>query len=389
MRTIVQLFFSSTPINAEGGTEKVFVELSNLAVEKNYKVIDICNSKPNEKPFFPLNEKVEFYNLGLGKIKIPFYKKIVREITKIFHLDIENYVDKQKTKILTEHVNHILKDRDVYVIICYETNSVAVANNIESNAPKIEMAHNHAEKLLKALSKRQIEKTNKMNTYQVLMPSFINEARKYLNTKIVYIPNIVPQVNCDIGVKQPKDKKIIINIGRIDSHQKRQDILVEAFAKIAHKFGHSWEVHLYGATQDEKYKNSIEKFINNNNLSNLVIFKGTTKEPLKELQNADIFAFPSAHEGFPLALSEAMSIGLPSIGFENAPAVNELIKDGENGFLCKDVDDFADKLAILMANEDLRVTMGLNARENMKEYSSDKVWAKWEQLFDELNTASE
>jgi glycosyltransferase involved in cell wall biosynthesis len=388
MKTIVQLFFSRHPLSISGGSEKIFVELSNLAVEKNYKVINICNgSNPNEKPFFPLSEKVEFHNLGLGKIKTPLYIKIAREICRVLHIDTKHYVDAYRAKILAKYVDEILQNRDIYAILCYELNAVFVANIINSKAPKITMLHISIEASLQTFSKWKIKQMNQMDTCQVLMPSFINKAKKYLDTKIVCIPNIVPQMDYYITTKQPKDKKIIINVSRIEP-QKQQNILVKAFAKIAHKFENSWEVHLYGAVQDEKYKNSIEKFIRSNNLSDVILFKGVTKSVLEKLQNADIFGFPSAHEGFPLALSEAMSIGLPSIGFKNAPGINELIKDGENGFLCKDIDDFADKLSTLMSNEDLRVTMGLNARESIKEYSSDKVWVKWEQLFDELNTQS-
>jgi glycosyltransferase involved in cell wall biosynthesis len=386
MKTIVQLFFGRVPISISGGGEKVFVELSNLAADKNYKVICICNSAiPSEKPFFKLNEKVEFYNLGLGKIKPPLYIKIAREICKALHINTKNYVDDYRTKILVKYIDKILQDRDVYAVLCYEINAVLTANAISSKVPKIAMAHGSVESLIKPLSKWQIQQVNKMDAYQVLMPSFINEAKKYLKTKVVCIPNIVPQVYCDIVAKQPKDKKIIINISRIEP-QKQQDILIKAFAKIIYKFKNEWEIHLYGDEQDKKYKNSIEKFIKNNSLSDVILFKGTTKNVLEKLQNADIFAFPSIREGFPLALTEAMSIGLPSIGFESTSGVNELIKDKKDGFLCKDIDDFADKLATLMADEDLREAMGLKARENMQKYSPDKVWTKWKKLFSELNT---
>ncbi|MDR2341646.1 MAG: glycosyltransferase [Campylobacteraceae bacterium] len=383
MKTIVQLFFGYAPIGTEGGMEKVFVELSNLAVEKNYKVISICNSNnADEKPFFPLDEKVEFHNLGLGKIKVPFYKKIIREIAKIFHLNIENYVDSHRAKILAKHVDNILKDRDIYAVICYEINSVLVANVMENKAPKIAMAHGYVEVVIKPLSKWQLEEINKMNAYQVLMPNFISEAKKYLDAKIVYIPNIVPLVNYSSVIKRQDDKKIIINIGRIEP-QKQQDILVKAFAKIANK--DNWKMYFYGVVQDVKYKEEMERFIKYNNLSDKIFFKGVTSKPLEQMQNADIFAFPSAHEGFPLALSEAMSVGLPSIGFKNAHGINGLIKNGENGFLCKDINDFTDKLEVLMKNEELRNKMGVNACKGMKQYSSDRVWKMWEELFENLS----
>lgn len=69
-------------------------------------------------------------------------------------------------------------------------------------------------------------------------------------------------------------------------------------------------------TSHEKYKTKILKFIEENNLHNKVCLTGVTDKVEIKLQKADIFAFPSAHEGFPLALTEAMAIGLPAIGYK-------------------------------------------------------------------------
>jgi glycosyltransferase involved in cell wall biosynthesis len=328
---------------------------------------------------------VEFHNLGLGKIKVPFYKKIIREIAKLFRLDIENYVDIYKSKILAEYIDKILQNEDVYAIVCYEINSILVANVVKNRAPKISMAHGCIEVVIGSLSKWQLLEVNKMNAYQVLMPNFIDKAKKYLDTKIVCIPNIVSSVNYSCVAKKQNDKKIIINISRVEP-QKQQNIIVEAFAKIMDR--DDWEVHFYGTIQDVKYKDEMADFIKCNSLSDKVFFKGVTSEPLKQMQNADIFAFPSVYEGFPLALGEAMSAGLPSIGFENAHGVNILIKNCENGFLCKDINDFTDKLEILMKDKELRNRMGVNACEDIKQYSSDKVWAMWEELFKDLNKVS-
>jgi glycosyltransferase involved in cell wall biosynthesis len=388
MRTIVQVFFGGAPINIQGGTEKVFAQMSNLAVEKGYDVINIYNDPINQKPFFPINDKVQLCNLSLGKIKLPFYLKIIREVSRLLHCNTGYYQCLYRSKKLAKHIDDVLKNRDIYAIVCYETDaelrSIMAVNQIKHKVPKISMLHNSIDEHLKPLSKQWIREIDKMDAYQVLMPSFVEQAKKYLNTKIVCIPNIVPQVNIEHYTKNTKEKKIIITIGRIDKRHKQQHILVEAFAKIAHKFP-DWEVHIYGPAQYENYKAEIENFIKLNNLSNQLFFKGVTKEPLEKLLNSDIFAFPSAFEGFPLALSEAMGCALPAVGFKDTPAVNELIKDGENGFLCKDTDDFADKLEVLMKDEELRKSMGAKAHEDMKEYSADKVWAKWEKLFEEVN----
>ena len=65
--------------------------------------------------------------------------------------------------------------------------------------------------------------------------------------------------------------------------------------------------------------------------------KGSTNDVPDVLRQGDIFAFPSAYEGFGLSLAEAMSMGLPAVGYKSCSAVNELIVDGKNGFCVKKV----------------------------------------------------
>ena len=120
-------------------------------------------------------------------------------------------------------------------------------------------------------------------------------------------------------------------------------------------------------------------------LSEQAFFRGATDNVLDVYNKAAIFAFPSAYEGFGLALTEAMSAGLPAVGCKSCPAVNELIKDGENGFLCENgVDAFAQALEKLMSDEKLRKKMGKAAKEDMKQYAPDRVWETWEKLMEKI-----
>lgn len=121
--------------------------------------------------------------------------------------------------------------------------------------------------------------------------------------------------------------------------------------------------------------------ISKNKLANQVFLKGTTDDVESVLKAGDIFAFPSAYEGFGMSLAEGMSMGLPAIGYKNCSGVNELITDGVDGYLCEDgVDDFRDKLRKLMADRALRVAMGEQARIAMKAYAPEKIWDTWERL---------
>ena len=121
--------------------------------------------------------------------------------------------------------------------------------------------------------------------------------------------------------------------------------------------------------------------IEKNKLQNRVFLKGTTDNVDGVLMNGDLFVFPSAYEGFGLTLAEAMSIGLPGIGYKTCSAVNELIQDGKNGFLADDgVDGLSEKMRILMKNQELRVKMGKVAHESMRQYAACIIWDKWEKL---------
>ena len=120
-------------------------------------------------------------------------------------------------------------------------------------------------------------------------------------------------------------------------------------------------------------------------LTSRVYFKGITTDVPSVLLQADIFAFPSAGEGFGLSLGEAMSIGLPAIGYKSCTGVNELIINGETGFLCDDgAEPLAQALEKLMSSQELRTRMGRAGRERMKQFSPEVIWNQWEDLLKSL-----
>ena len=166
--------------------------------------------------------------------------------------------------------------------------------------------------------------------------------------------------------------------------QKRQILAIEAFAKIADACP-DWTLHFYGDEDGgDKYRTRLQARIAELRLNDRVFLRPSTLNIKAELLKSDILAFPSSFEGFGLALGEALSLGLPAVGFADAPAVNELIIDGENGFLAVDVDDFAQKLKTLIDSKELRRQFGANAKKSVEKYEASKVWNAWETLLREI-----
>ncbi|WP_370863450.1 glycosyltransferase [Phascolarctobacterium faecium] len=143
-----------------------------------------------------------------------------------------------------------------------------------------------------------------------------------------------------------------------------------------------WKVEFWGDIEyDKNYYKECLNLLKKYNCSEVIFFCGTTNDVLVKLKSSDIFAFPSAFEGFSLALTEAMSVGLPVIGYRSCPSVNTIIVDGYNGLLCDDgVESMSDRLAILMSDYKLRAEMGTNAHKSISGFAAPIVLDQWERL---------
>lgn len=77
-------------------------------------------------------------------------------------------------------------------------------------------------------------------------------------------------------------------------------------------------------------------------------------------QQADLFVYPSLHEGSAIAIYEALACGLPVITTRNSGSV---IRDGNEGFLVptREVEALMEKLLLLYQRPELRREMARNA----------------------------
>lgn len=126
---------------------------------------------------------------------------------------------------------------------------------------------------------------------------------------------------------------------------------------------------------DGEEMEEIKKYIQEKSISNVEL-KGelTEKEVLLEYQKATVFLLPSLSEGFPLTILEAMACGLPVVA-SNVGDVTKIIVDGNNGFVVKPgvVSLFAEKIKLILNNQDMAQKMSKNNILKAKQYSWDKT----------------
>ncbi|MFA6988611.1 MAG: glycosyltransferase [Candidatus Gastranaerophilaceae bacterium] len=373
----ILIISQSGVIGTVGGAIKVFCQLANVLSNLDYEVITACYNQKKGKPFIKLDEKVRFINLyhldtkGYLKKqhKIPLFEKIIsdiftRQAAKFCAFDysrkVEYLIEEEKPDLIIYFFplmlfqSTFMKNFDIPQVLCYHSRPDVYYNK-----------HLSAEKKIIPLFKIA---TKKVNYVQVLFESYKKLAKKYLNSncKIETIYNYIEIPESQVQLEQ--EKKKLIYLSRIDKF-KGADFLIKSFSKIATKYP-DWEVHIYGEIQPLSFEDDLNNLIKMHNLQNQVKLNGVTNNPVEKFLQSDICVFPSYLEGFPMGLIEAMATGLPCIGLKSCSGVNELIKNNENGFLCKkNENDFAAKMALLIENKDLRIEFGKNARKSMEKYS--------------------
>ncbi len=156
--------------------------------------------------------------------------------------------------------------------------------------------------------------------------------------KIIWIPN--PANPAELQEVRPFSQRhnTILTVGRLGTHQKATEILLEAFAKI-HSLIPNWTLKLAGRFE-ENLNIAKDFYASHQELKERVLFTGEVRDrqELMELyRDAKIFAFPSRWESFGIVLTEAMMQGcFPVV---TRIDTNQYLTDNYKFALASDVDD--------------------------------------------------
>jgi glycosyltransferase involved in cell wall biosynthesis len=169
----------------------------------------------------------------------------------------------------------------------------------------------------------------------------------------------------------PPDAFCCLFLGRID-RKKALDVLIPTFAKFARRQD---KAYLFIAGPDyQGYRLEIERLVKQLGIEKRVIFTGMLSgaEKVSILRNSDVFVLPSYYEGLPIALLEAMYVGLPVI-VSNRVGIWQMIQSRHAGLVVSP--DEAELSAALdsMLDQGWRQELAGNARELvLSEFSWDK-----------------
>ena len=154
----------------------------------------------------------------------------------------------------------------------------------------------------------------------------------------------------------------LFSAGRL-VHQKGLDLAMHALGGLKEL---DWEWHIAG---DGPQMSVLQTLARELGIGERVHFLGwQSREQLMQCyEQANIFLFPSRHEGMPNALLEAMASGLPVIASCIAGS-EELVVDGQTGYLVpsEDMESLRTALKKLLSDPALREQMGNASRQHVE-----------------------
>lgn len=161
------------------------------------------------------------------------------------------------------------------------------------------------------------------------------------------------------------DQITLVHVGRFNE-QKNHKGLLQAFRKICETCP-DCRLNLVG---DGELRRETEALVRELGLAEKVRFLGSQSNVYPYLHEADIFLLPSNYEGMPMTIIEAMGTGLPIVATA-VGGVPDMIRDHESGLLTECDPDAVSKAVLeLIADENLRKTLGQNAKRSSIRFSA-------------------
>jgi glycosyltransferase involved in cell wall biosynthesis len=114
----------------------------------------------------------------------------------------------------------------------------------------------------------------------------------------------------------------------------------------------------------------------------------TDRERHQALEAATVVACPSPYESLSLLALESFSVGTPVLANARSAVLVEHCVKSNGGLYYADRDEFVEALSLMIRDERLRVGLGRNGRDYIRNsYRWDVVLGKWDRLFAKIRNA--
>ena len=372
----MKLLYVDNALAIHGGIERVLTDKLNwLAENGDCEVCLLTANRGNHPIVFPLSAKVEFHDLGIMFHQVYHYSgwkryRLLMRLHRLFRQRIAEMIRAFSPDIIVctrlDAVYDVIKEKGCVPVV-YESHDSFIAYTFDNN--------NWLQRL------RILFLHNALKKSQMIITLTKGDALEWMkkNPHVQVIPNVVHLNN--IGRYSTCNCKSVIFVGRY-SYQKDIESLLQIW-KIVNQRHPDWQLNIYGG-YGERQKMFQSKYGHSG--MNIVMHQPTSSI-YEEYLKSSILLMTSRYEPFGLVLPEAMSCGLPVVAFDCPYGPADIVSDGVDGYLIKNrnIEEFADKVCMLIEEEDFRRRFGKAGVLSSQRYRADNVMPQWVNLFNQLS----
>lgn len=304
-----------TPTLQCGGSEKFVAMLCNNINKEKFDVTLVVLNNAN--PFYTITgNSVNVINLQAPRIRNSLFKIIA-------------VIKKEKPSIVFTTANHL----NIYVALFrqfFPEKIKFIAR--ESSVVSINTKRAPHPGIYNWLLKKFYKRFNCIISQSEFMQKDLIENYHIKKEKTVVINNAVENA-AQTQAKYLFTTAKFVTIARL-SEEKGIKRLINAVVKLPFSFTY----HIIGEGSE---KESLRQLIKSLDAENKIFLEVQKDKPFAGMEDAHLFLMGSYYEGFPNTVLEAGSYGIPVIAYDVAGGINEIITDGENGFLVKENSDTA------------------------------------------------
>ncbi len=356
-----------------GGAERVTVWLATELHRRGHDVVVLTHSAP-KADFFTLPEGIRRETVGFDEGRSTLPGKLLINIRRC--LSVRRVLRRHRVTSLLAMMPH---ESVVSVVAALGLRVRVVVS--ERNAPwhrRQDRIWTAMRRLVYRFSDAQVAQTQPIGDWL---------RRETGSRRVAIIPNAV-QADLPSGPPfvRPEEvlrpgRRLLLAVGT-KPFQKGFDILVEAFAGLAEDYP-DWDLAIPGLLADrseggisgQDILDAAARF----GLAERVILPGHLGNVPDWYAAADLFVLSSRFEGFPNVLVEAMGAGVASVAFACDTGPDEIIQDGVDGLLVRDltVPALAEALDRAMGDAGLRASLAAAAPAVTRRFAPERVMDAW------------